>query len=157
MLCRAAERLGRSWQQRRWVMHTRSTMGDLQLLSFWLCGERKRCQSSILMRRAHSTSRTKTATSGFRDVWAKAGVLVNELARPALFLNLSMKRHPTLPIVAGEPTYASLRVLLRSNPSWDVSGLDVYVCENADSDDLARVYRFDLAQDSEMISPTIPI
>jgi abortive infection bacteriophage resistance protein len=26
----------------------------------------------------------------------------------------------------------------------------------ADSDDLARVYRFDLAQDSEMISPTIP-
>jgi hypothetical protein len=28
---------------------------------------------------------------------------------------------------------------------------------SADSDDLARVYRFDLAQDSEMISPTIPI
>jgi hypothetical protein len=27
---------------------------------------------------------------------------------------------------------------------------------NADSDDLARVYRLDLAQDSEMISPTIP-
>src|SRR5271170_54489 len=27
----------------------------------------------------------------------------------------------------------------------------------ADSDDLARVYRFDLAQDSEMISPTMPI
>ena len=26
----------------------------------------------------------------------------------------------------------------------------------ADSDDLARVYRFDLAQDSEMISPTVP-
>ncbi|WGS17116.1 MULTISPECIES: hypothetical protein [unclassified Bradyrhizobium] len=29
--------------------------------------------------------------------------------------------------------------------------------QGADSDDLARVYRFDLAQDSEMISPTIPI
>jgi hypothetical protein len=29
--------------------------------------------------------------------------------------------------------------------------------KTADSDDLARVYRFDLAQDSEMISPTIPI
>ncbi len=28
---------------------------------------------------------------------------------------------------------------------------------HADSDDLARVYRFDLAQDSEMISPTLPI
>jgi len=27
----------------------------------------------------------------------------------------------------------------------------------ADSDDLARVFRFDLAQDSEMISPTVPI
>jgi hypothetical protein len=27
----------------------------------------------------------------------------------------------------------------------------------ADSDDLARVYRFDLAQDSEMISPAIPV
>ena len=26
-----------------------------------------------------------------RDVWAKAGVLVNELARPALFLNLPMR------------------------------------------------------------------
>lgn len=29
--------------------------------------------------------------------------------------------------------------------------------QSADSDDLAQVYRFDLAQDSEMISPTIPI
>jgi len=27
----------------------------------------------------------------------------------------------------------------------------------ADSDDLAQVYRFDLAQDSEMISPTVAI
>ena len=32
-----------------------------------------------------------------------------------------------------------------------------YASYSADSDDLARVYRFDLAQDSEMISPTIPI
>jgi hypothetical protein len=29
--------------------------------------------------------------------------------------------------------------------------------KDADSDDLARVFRFDLAQDSEMISPSIPI
>ena len=35
-----------------------------------------------------------------------------------------------------------------------LSRVQVY---HADSDDLARVYRFDLAQDSEMISPTIPI
>jgi len=29
--------------------------------------------------------------------------------------------------------------------------------QTADSDDLARVFRFHLAQGSEMISPTIPI
>jgi uncharacterized protein (TIGR02679 family) len=66
-----------------------------------------------------------------RDVWAKAGVLVNELARPALFLNLHINGRSILPIDSGEPTYASLRFLLRSNPSWDVSERDVYVCENA--------------------------
>jgi uncharacterized protein (TIGR02679 family) len=66
-----------------------------------------------------------------RDVWAKAGVLVNELARPALFLNLKMKSHWSLPNAIGEPTYASLRFLVRSSPSWDVSGQDIYVCENA--------------------------
>jgi hypothetical protein len=32
-----------------------------------------------------------------------------------------------------------------------------FALTSADSDDLARVYRFDLAQDSEMISPTMPI
>jgi dienelactone hydrolase len=32
-----------------------------------------------------------------------------------------------------------------------------FVSQFADSDDLARVFRFDLAQDSEMISPTLPI
>lgn len=66
-----------------------------------------------------------------RDVWAKAGVLVNELARPALFLNLQMKSHSSAPNATGEPTYASLRFLLRSSPSWNVNGQDVYVCENA--------------------------
>ncbi len=66
-----------------------------------------------------------------RDVWARAGILVNELARPALFLNLNIKGRSTFPIVTGEPTYASLRFLLRSSPSWDVTGQDIYVCENA--------------------------
>lgn len=64
-----------------------------------------------------------------RDTWAKAGVLVNQLARPALFLNLPTKRaegggYP------GEPAYLSLRALLRSPPSWDVAGRKVFVCEN---------------------------
>jgi uncharacterized protein (TIGR02679 family) len=65
-----------------------------------------------------------------RDVWAKAGVLVNELARPVLFLNLPTRdagNHRQLP---GEPAYASLRSLLRSPPSWDVANRKVYVCEN---------------------------
>ena len=64
-----------------------------------------------------------------RDVWAHAGVLVNELARPALFLNLrtaSGRVHGS----PGEPAYASLRSLLRSSLDWAVADQDVYVCEN---------------------------
>lgn len=62
-------------------------------------------------------------TSG-RELWASAGVLVNELARPALVLNL--------PGVAtlGEPAYLSLRSQLRSPPKYAVQGRTVFVCEN---------------------------
>jgi uncharacterized protein (TIGR02679 family) len=69
-------------------------------------------------------------TERSRDTWAKAGVLVNELARPALFLNLptrGAKSHSQRP---GEPAYASLRSLLRAPPLWDVEKRRVYVCEN---------------------------
>jgi uncharacterized protein (TIGR02679 family) len=65
-----------------------------------------------------------------RAVWAKAGILVNELARPVLFLNLPVigaGEHAHMP---GEPGYASLRLLMRSPPSWDVAGRAVFVCEN---------------------------
>jgi uncharacterized protein (TIGR02679 family) len=62
-----------------------------------------------------------------RDIWARAGVLVNELARPALFLNLPAE---TGYWIAGEPAYASLRALLRAPPRWKVADHDVYVCEN---------------------------
>lgn len=65
-----------------------------------------------------------------RDIWAKAGILVNELARPALFLNLQISGGRSLPLLSGEPTYASLRFLLRSDPDWMVKGQDIYVCEN---------------------------
>jgi uncharacterized protein (TIGR02679 family) len=65
-----------------------------------------------------------------RDVWAKAGVLVNELARPALFLNLPMRDAERRDPSPGEPVYASLRSLLRSPPQWDVANRKVYVCEN---------------------------
>ncbi|WP_423957879.1 TIGR02679 family protein [Bradyrhizobium sp.] len=65
-----------------------------------------------------------------RDVWAKAGLLVNELARPALFLNLPRRDADDRDDFPGEPVYASLRSLLRSPPPWDVATRKVYVCEN---------------------------
>ena len=65
-----------------------------------------------------------------RDVWASAGVLVNELARPALFLNLPVAHGQRLLATPGEPGYASLRRLLRLAPIWAVAGVDVHVCEN---------------------------
>jgi uncharacterized protein (TIGR02679 family) len=63
-----------------------------------------------------------------RDIWAAAGVLVNELARPALFLNLPIEGQAGR--LAGEPAFLSLRALLRTPPRWDVQGRDVHVCEN---------------------------
>lgn len=66
-----------------------------------------------------------------RDVWAGAGVLVNELARPALFLNLPTPEAKNCGHAPGEPAYLSLRKLLQSPPSWDVANRDIHVCENA--------------------------
>ena len=65
-----------------------------------------------------------------RDTWAKAGVLVNQLARPALYLNLPVRSANGNGGRAGEPSYLSLRSLLRSPPPWDVAGRRVFVCEN---------------------------
>jgi uncharacterized protein (TIGR02679 family) len=65
-----------------------------------------------------------------RTLWARAGVLVNELARPALVLNLPLAGGGHLVGVAGEPAYASLRQLMRSPPRLAVAGRTVYVCEN---------------------------
>jgi uncharacterized protein (TIGR02679 family) len=65
-----------------------------------------------------------------RDKWASAGVLVNELAKPALFLNLPFtERDASLPL--GEPEYISLRHLIRNPPSWNLNKRRVFVCENA--------------------------
>jgi uncharacterized protein (TIGR02679 family) len=69
-------------------------------------------------------------TERAREIWARAGVLVNELARPALFLNLPARGAEGGIWRRGEPAYLSLRFLLRSPPSWDVAGRKVYVCEN---------------------------
>lgn len=65
-----------------------------------------------------------------RDVWARSGVLVNELARPALFLNLPVRTPSNAPAAAGEPGYLSLRRLVRTPPAWDVADQIIYVCEN---------------------------
>ncbi len=65
-----------------------------------------------------------------RDIWAAAGVLVNQLARPALFLNLPVRAADYSHGHNGEPSYLSLRSLLRTPPEWDVAGRCVFVCEN---------------------------
>ncbi|WP_010097926.1 TIGR02679 family protein [Burkholderia ubonensis] len=65
-----------------------------------------------------------------RDIWARAGVLVNELARPALFLNLPVADGDWAGGARGEPNYASLRRLLRTPPAWAVHNTMVFVCEN---------------------------
>jgi uncharacterized protein (TIGR02679 family) len=66
-----------------------------------------------------------------REIWARAGVLVNELARPALFLNLPVQPSQAGPWTAlGEPGYLSLRRLLRTPPAWHVAERTVFICEN---------------------------
>jgi uncharacterized protein (TIGR02679 family) len=70
----------------------------------------------------HAVSQDETA----RYVWARAGVLVNELSRPVLILNL-----PEAPDeISGEPAYLSLRALLRRPGRWKVAGRRMYICEN---------------------------
>jgi len=65
-----------------------------------------------------------------REVWSRAGVLVNELARPALILNLPSEPDVPRTWLPGEPAYLSLRQLLRRPYAWQVARRNVYVCEN---------------------------
>jgi uncharacterized protein (TIGR02679 family) len=64
-----------------------------------------------------------------RSIWARAGIAVNELARPALVLNVPGQSDTVIGI-RGEPTYLSLRQLLRTPPAWGVAGITLFVCEN---------------------------
>jgi uncharacterized protein (TIGR02679 family) len=66
-----------------------------------------------------------------RTIWARVGVLVNELAKPALFLNMPTQDGAILAGQAGDPAYASLYMLVRSPPVLAVAGRTVYICENA--------------------------
>lgn len=69
-----------------------------------------------------------------REQWARLGVTVNELAAPALCLNLPVHGTGDSVIapgpVAGEPIHLSLRKLLRDPPVWAVRGRKVFICEN---------------------------
>jgi uncharacterized protein (TIGR02679 family) len=72
-----------------------------------------------------------------RATWARAGVLVNELAAPVLALNLpASSRDPVGALAecarsAGLAFHLSLHALLRHDTHWQVAGRRVYVCENA--------------------------
>lgn len=72
-----------------------------------------------------------------REIWARHGVLVGELASPVLVLNLPAAADTICGDLArqagerGEPMHLSLRMLLRALPHWDVNGHKVFVCENA--------------------------
>lgn len=66
-------------------------------------------------------------TGDDRATWASIGVLVNELARPALFMNVPCSG---LSISPGNPQYASLRLLARRPLNWMVGGRYILVCEN---------------------------
>uniref|UniRef100_UPI003F497675 TIGR02679 family protein n=1 Tax=Cupriavidus yeoncheonensis TaxID=1462994 RepID=UPI003F497675 len=72
---------------------------------------------------------TQPSDERVRDIWARAGVLVNELARPVLYLNLPVGKS-SRGEMPGEPNYTSLRRLLRSAPAWTVYDTTVFVCEN---------------------------
>ena len=75
---------------------------------------------------------TDAGAERLREVWARAGVLVSELARPVLFLNLPMPADAGYTWTPGEPGYLSLRQLLRRPPAWPVAGRRIHVCENPD-------------------------
>jgi uncharacterized protein (TIGR02679 family) len=69
------------------------------------------------------------ADESFRERWARLGVTVNELALPALCLNL-LALSGDLAHPPGEPLHLSLRRLLRRPPAWALASREVFVCEN---------------------------
>ena len=81
-----------------------------------------------VLRRERAGADDDQAEETVRELWAAAGVLVNELARPVLFLNLPGSLAGSAP--NGEPAYLSLRALMRAAPAWAVAARDVFVCEN---------------------------
>jgi len=83
-----------------------------------------------------SVLREEASDERAREVWARHGLLVSELAAPVLVLNLPAVRNSPGGELAeharelGDPFHLSLRTLLRSPPEWAVHGRVVHVCEN---------------------------
>jgi len=73
-----------------------------------------------------------------RQAWASVGVICDELSAPVLVLNLRASddqpasRALAAYADAGEPTFLSIRQLLRAPPRFtrESVGLSVYICEN---------------------------
>lgn len=80
------------------------------------------------MRHARRMNESAMGRETDRALWALCGVLVNELARPVLILNLP--RADQEATANGEPTYLSLRALIHFQPRWAVDAVTVFVCEN---------------------------
>jgi uncharacterized protein (TIGR02679 family) len=100
-------------------------------LAVWRHGERRLPVDSASDEEAETgPSHSEAAEERQRDIWARAGVLVNELARPALLLNLPVIDPAQARWKPGEPAYLSLRHLLRAPPTWAVAGQTVFICEN---------------------------
>ncbi|MGC2032223.1 MAG: TIGR02679 family protein, partial [Steroidobacteraceae bacterium] len=95
---------------------------------------------------ATEAAELQNAEESVRERWARLGITVNELALPALCLNLPcldtdvvhrqlqqaipLDRSPGLVLSPGEPAHISLRSLLRRPPTWHVAQREVFVCEN---------------------------
>jgi len=91
---------------------------------------------ATLVLRAWDLGAERLPAERLRDRWARLGVTVNELARPALLLNIRAldtsygARKACSGAEQGEPVHLTLRDLLRAPPAWEVFGKDVFVCEN---------------------------
>lgn len=100
------------------------------VLAVWRHHEQQRNPSAALDDDEEEDQPSQDGQERQRDVWARAGILVNELARPALFLNLPLAEAESPLARPGEPSYISLRQLVRSPPAWAVNGRIVYLSEN---------------------------
>jgi hypothetical protein len=97
----------------------------------------------------NSTARAALEEAGF-DLVIESGLG----AGPQSFRNFAMHTFP------GPRRASELWPTTLSVETPDVSHMPAYANlkdKGADSDDLAHLYRHDLARDSGMISPTIPI